>query len=262
MLDISTGKLLAAHRLDIASRRLAHPGSTIKTFTLLALLESGKLAPTDSLLCPIELRVGNRRMDCSHPKFSAPLDAETALAFSCNYYFTTMSQRLTDEALTRALQHSGLVSLTRLAKGEAAGSVHASGTSERHTLKALGQADLEVTPLGLAAAYRQFALRATTQEKPTAALTVLQGLKRSVSEGMGADAAIPDVQLAGKTGTATAIEGRWTHAWFAGFAPADAPEIVVVVFLEKGRGGRDAAPIAREIFAAYSRTRTQGHRSK
>ena len=43
------------------------------------------------------------------------------------------------------------------------------------------------------------------------------------------------------------------HAWFAGFAPAQAPEIVVVVLLDQGRGGTDAAPIAGEIFRAYAR---------
>ena len=37
----------------------------------------------------------------------------------------------------------------------------------------------------------------------------------------------------------------------AGFSPADNPEIVVVVFLETGSGGGDAAPIANQIFAAY-----------
>jgi cell division protein FtsI/penicillin-binding protein 2 len=59
-------------------------------------------------------------------------------------------------------------------------------------------------------------------------------------------------RVAGKTGTAPAEQGQWTHAWFAGFAPAGKPEIVLVVFLEKGRGGSDAAEVAREIFAAFA----------
>ena len=42
------------------------------------------------------------------------------------------------------------------------------------------------------------------------------------------------------------------HAWFAGFAPADDPEIVVVVFVDFGEGGASAAaPIARQIMDAY-----------
>jgi cell division protein FtsI/penicillin-binding protein 2 len=41
------------------------------------------------------------------------------------------------------------------------------------------------------------------------------------------------------------------HAWFASFAPARDPEVVVVVLVERGgHGGSVAAPIAREIFNA------------
>jgi penicillin-binding protein 2 len=257
VLDVSTAQLIASHRLEIASRRLARPGSAIKTFTLLALLESGKLAPSDSLLCPIKVRIGTRPIDCSHPQMSAPLDSASALAFSCNHFVATMSPRLSDEELTRALQRAGLFSVTGLVHGEAVGSIRASATTERHALKAIGQEDMEVTPLGLALAYRQLAQRIRKAEGTPALETVLRGLKRSVNEGMGANAALPDLQIAGKTGTASATDGTWTHAWFAGFAPADAPEIVVVVFLEKGRGGRDAAPIARDIFAAHAANRAQ-----
>ena len=60
------------------------------------------------------------------------------------------------------------------------------------------------------------------------------------------------MKVAGKTGTSLAEEGAWTHAWFAGYAPADKPEIVLVVFLEKGYGPSDAAGVARKIFAAYA----------
>ncbi len=60
------------------------------------------------------------------------------------------------------------------------------------------------------------------------------------------------MKVAGKTGTAAAEEGPWTHAWFAGYAPAENPEIALVVFLEKGHGGSDAAEVAREIFAAFA----------
>jgi penicillin-binding protein 2 len=41
------------------------------------------------------------------------------------------------------------------------------------------------------------------------------------------------------------------HAWFAAFAPAKAPEVVVVVIVERGgKGGQVAAPIARKILNA------------
>jgi cell division protein FtsI/penicillin-binding protein 2 len=52
--------------------------------------------------------------------------------------------------------------------------------------------------------------------------------------------------VAGKTGTSAG------HAWFAGFAPAERPEVVVVVFLESGTGGADAAPVAGTVFRAWA----------
>jgi cell division protein FtsI/penicillin-binding protein 2 len=55
--------------------------------------------------------------------------------------------------------------------------------------------------------------------------------------------------IAGKTGTAqVSEEGQLPHAWFVGFAPAEAPQVVIVVLVENGGdGGRVAAPVAREI---------------
>jgi penicillin-binding protein 2 len=74
--------------------------------------------------------------------------------------------------------------------------------------------------------------------------------------GTGAGARIPGLDIAGKTGTAQMIakskaEKGQDHAWFAAFAPAKAPEVVVVVIAERGgKGGQVAAPIARKILNA------------
>jgi penicillin-binding protein 2 len=77
-----------------------------------------------------------------------------------------------------------------------------------------------------------------------------------VKEGTGTAARLPGVDIAGKTGTAQTIaksdssKGQ-DHAWFASFAPADDPQVVVVVFVERGgHGGETAAPIARQIYEA------------
>lgn len=60
--------------------------------------------------------------------------------------------------------------------------------------------------------------------------------------------------VAGKTGTAeTTEEGDINDAWFAAYGPADDPEYVISVYVEKtpgGHGGTIAAPIARQIFEA------------
>jgi penicillin-binding protein 2 len=74
--------------------------------------------------------------------------------------------------------------------------------------------------------------------------------------GTGSAARIPGVLVAGKTGTAQSVaksdssKGQ-DHAWFASFAPADDPQVVVVVLVERGgKGGQVAAPIARQIYQA------------
>src|SRR5438128_2135505 len=84
-----------------------------------------------------------------------------------------------------------------------------------------------------------------------------QSLWAAVNDGgTGAAARIPGLDIAGKTGTAQMIakskaEKGQDHAWFAAFAPAKAPEVVVVVFAERGgKGGQVAAPIARKILNA------------
>jgi penicillin-binding protein 2 len=74
--------------------------------------------------------------------------------------------------------------------------------------------------------------------------------------GTGGAARIPGLDVAGKTGTAQIIansksERGEDHAWFAAFAPAKDPQAVVVVIVERGgHGGEAAAPIARKIFNA------------
>lgn len=58
--------------------------------------------------------------------------------------------------------------------------------------------------------------------------------------------------VAGKTGTAESVPGELPHAWFVGYAPADAPQIAVAVMLENiGEGSRFAAPIFRKVVEAY-----------
>jgi peptidoglycan glycosyltransferase len=81
-----------------------------------------------------------------------------------------------------------------------------------------------------------------------------------VNNGSGYRAAIPGIQVAGKTGTATNGEGRAPNAWFTAFAPAQAPRIAVsVIVLDGGNlgseatGGQVAAPIVRAVIEAYLR---------
>jgi penicillin-binding protein A len=71
-----------------------------------------------------------------------------------------------------------------------------------------------------------------------------------VNNGTGTSAAIDGVQVAGKTGTAEVADAK-PHSWFAAFAPAENPQVVVAVLVENaGTGSSVAAPIARQVILA------------
>jgi hypothetical protein len=76
-----------------------------------------------------------------------------------------------------------------------------------------------------------------------------------VRSGTGTAAAIPGVQVAGKTGTAelrpSSTNPKDADAWFVAFAPAQQPKVAVAVMLVgAGFGGTAAAPIARQVLEA------------
>ncbi|HVI18943.1 MAG TPA: penicillin-binding transpeptidase domain-containing protein, partial [Gaiellales bacterium] len=83
---------------------------------------------------------------------------------------------------------------------------------------------------------------------------VRQGLYNASHSGDGTSSAVfkdflPAV--AGKTGTAEVLN-KPDNAWYAGWAPADDPKIVVVALIVGGgHGGVSAAPVAREVLQAY-----------
>jgi len=74
-------------------------------------------------------------------------------------------------------------------------------------------------------------------------------------EGTGRRAQLPDIVVAGKTGTAQNPHGP-DHAWFVGYAPTVRPQITVAVLLENGgHGGATAAPLAGGIIGFYLKER-------
>jgi penicillin-binding protein 2 len=92
---------------------------------------------------------------------------------------------------------------------------------------------------------------------------VKSGMYAVVNEGgTGRAAYLPNVKVAGKTGTAQVASTEKTkgaklqsalanHAWFVGFAPADHPEIAVVALFENGVESYNAVPIVRDVMKAY-----------
>jgi cell division protein FtsI/penicillin-binding protein 2 len=252
VLDVHSGQVLAAYHVDVASRRVVHPGSSIKPFTLLALLESGKVDASTALVCKRPLTISGHRLDCPHPDTKEPLGPAAALAYSCNSYFIGVATRLTPAELRTSLVRAGFSSATGLAPHEAVGEVALVQSPEQLQLQAIGEWGIRVTPLELVRGYRDLALLSQKESDAGIPTLLAEGLQASVAYGM-ARAAQPDLpmKVAGKTGTALSDEGPWRHGWFAGYAPADNPEIVLVVFLENGHGS-DAAALASKIFAAFA----------
>jgi cell division protein FtsI/penicillin-binding protein 2 len=251
VLDVSSGKVLAQSNLKVAAQRVTSPGSVVKPFVLMALLQLGKINPEQHLVCHRKLTIAGKRMDCTHSPAVTNLDAADAIAYSCNSYFAQVAVRLSPPELVGTFERAGFTSQTGLAEREAVGHV-IPATDEAHLqLQALGEWGVEVTPLELLAAYRSLALHKLKNDIPGTA-AVFTGLEHSVQYGMAHDALPTGITAAGKTGTAAGA-GPQTHGLFVGYAPAEKPEIVLVVYLERGRGS-DAAAIAAPIFTASAST--------
>ena len=140
----------------------------------------------------------------------------------------------------------------------------------------IGQGDVQTTPLQIANAFAAIANGGTLyrphigasvnrpgqtpHEFPVETIgkigvsqehidVIAEGLRKVASQGTAA-ATFGDfpVPVAGKTGTAE-FKPKQPFAWFAGYAPFDKPEYVVVAMVEEGGGGSlNAAPIVRRIF--------------
>jgi peptidoglycan glycosyltransferase len=89
---------------------------------------------------------------------------------------------------------------------------------------------------------------------PDTAQNVKKMMIAVVQSGTGTIAALPNVTVAGKTGTATNPAGK-SHSWFVCFAPAQSPRIAVAIVVENaGYGAAVAAPIARNVLRVALQT--------
>jgi penicillin-binding protein 2 len=253
VVEVGSGEMLASKNLEFAAKQLILPGSTLKPFVLMELLDSGKLDPKQRLICKRPLRIGGLRLDCSHTPEVTLLDADDAIAYSCNSYVAEAALRINGSELAQALRRAGLDSLTALAKSESTGHIESPSTQEQLQLTALGARGIEVTPLELLAAYRKLALRKRSG-KISPYESVFQGLEHAIAYGTAHAAYVDEMKVAGKTGTAASAGSARTHGIFVGYAPADQPEIAIVVYIPQGRG-LDAAAIAQSVFKEYSQSK-------
>jgi len=253
VVNVTSRTVLAAHGMDMASLRLEAPGSTLKPFLLMALLETGRVDPKQQFICHKLLRIGSAQLDCTHPAEVRQLDAEEAIAYSCNSYFAQVASRLSASEFVELLRRAGFATPSGLVAQEARGRIALPANLEELQLEALGYRGIAVTPLELLEAYRKLALRIRQNDLGVDAL-VFKGLEGSVAFGMAHAAWVDGMNVAGKTGTSVARNTQQTHGFFVGYAPAEKPEIAVVVFLAQGRG-LDAAAVAQPVLNAFAKSR-------
>ena len=247
LVDVRTRGLIAVHAAELAAGVLAPPGSTIKPFALAALLDTGKLGAEESFPCPGDLRIGARSLTCSHPRMAAPMRVRTALAYSCNCFVAHFAERFSAGELAASLTRAGLASRPGwFGDAEAAGEVRRADGREAAQLQSLGEGGVLATAAELALAYRGLALAAGQPRMEP----ILSGLEGAVEFGTAQRARVPEIAVAGKTGSVRAADGAFI-AWFAGFAPSRAPRAVVAVMLQGRSGGADAAPIGGRILQWY-----------
>lgn len=267
------------------------PGSTWKLATAVIGLED-TLVTMDSKMpqpCTGRYLYGNRYWQCWEPAGHGALTLEQAIEKSCDVYFYQLGLRIGLSRLIAGGLQLGFNGPSGIDLPEDSRprfpdrlkyfdeKYGPRGWTQGATVMnmSIGQGENAQTVLGMAKFYTALAengIEATPEIRTMAPVrrrifqlspqqdsSVRNALVGVVEAGgTAAGAAIKGVMLAGKTGTAqtgifkNGVEQN--HAWFAGFAPADDPEIVVVVMIEFGGHGPRAARIASSIIGHYLRT--------
>ena len=288
-MDPQTGRIRAVVNPDLAFEENFPVGSAIKPFTALAALNSGVIDEDWRTLCHEKYAHDAFQTSCSHPRDLPPLNPVEAIAYSCNYYFSTVGERLTETNFTSTLGEFGFGRKTGVnVRDELQGQLQ---RNEWRPQNAIGEGNyLQATPIQLITAYttllnggRLFTprlagaagfvseLRSKVEIKDRDREIIVKGMRGAVRYGSAEKAnlySLP-VYIVGKTGTATELNGFRTHGWFVGFASrmADnattdseaAPEkinLAVLVFLAKGHGF-EAAQLTRPIFDEFSRSQSE-----
>lgn len=302
VLDVATGEVLAmvsqpsfnpnnrSTMTDSAKRNRAivdvmEPGSTSKTFTVTAALESGLYNPGTVLEYGRSLRI-DRTKTVSDPVNYGPATLERILYKSSQVGASMVALSLGETPILDVLARVGFgQSLSTGYPGETTGVLPNRSRWSKTEIATLGYGyGYQVTPLQLAHAYLIYANRGISKpvsllkvEGPVvgervieeklvdSVISMLQSVISKKLGGTGVAAAIPSYEVAGKTGTTwyydVARGGYDTNNYishFAGFAPVKNPRVVIVVSVQQPQGdetggGKVAAPVFSEIAAGAMR---------
>jgi penicillin-binding protein A len=265
------------------------PGSVFKLIVAAAAFESGEYTPQTKLPNPKTYILPGTTTAITNSGEgrcggATTVSIATALKLSCNIPFAQLGISLGQEAIAKQAEAFGFGEELSIPL-KATPSIYPEDLDDAQTaLTSFGQFDVRVTPLQMAMVSAAIA-NAGIEMKPylvdqifTSNLTLLEEgkpteLRRSittssaerlktmmiasVSSGVGSNAKIPGVKVAGKTGTAeNGVNDPYT-LWFTGFAPADNPQVAVAVVIEdgggkgqSGRGNTLAAPVAKKVMEA------------
>ena len=262
------------------------PGSVNKVITVAAALEEGLVSPSTELVVPDHLQVSDHLFTDHDPHPTAPWSITRILTESSNIGTIKLAQMLGKDRLDTYLRRFGLGARTDLGfPNEAPGILldpdDYSGTSMGSI--PIGQG-IAVTALQMLEAYNVLAndgvyvppklvmetvdgdgaSHAPASTKPhrvvseSTAARMRDMLANVVAEGTGTRGGITGYTVAGKTGTARKPinggyqdeQGRYHYiATFAGFVPAERPELSVIVVIDEPSGDIYGGSVAAPVFA-------------
>jgi penicillin-binding protein 2 len=268
-------------------RGLYPPGSTVKPMVALSFLEGG-LHPDESVGCGGGLRVGNRVFHCWNRRGHGSVNMAKGIYQSCDVYFYHFAQKIGMDRIAAMARRLGMGEEFALpVAGQSYGTVPDPAWKQRKygrdwavfdTVNAtIGQGYMLVNPLQQAVMAARIGsgralmprllrtdpvVRAKSLDLPQEHLDYVHKAMSDVVNGPGtagrAKLPIPDVLLAGKTGTAQVVglnissgkTGPWKyrdHGHFICFAPFDNPRYACAVVIEHGGGSSSAYPVARDV---------------
>ena len=273
--------------LNRATDGLYRPGSTFKTITATAGLNTGIINGNTNFYCAREYKFIDTKFHCTGTHHW--IGVRDALTVSCNIFFYELSQRLGLDRLLDYERLYGLGSPLGLESGDSGGYLACPETYEKlgipwyvgDLLQAgIGQSEIQVTPLQMATVastianegvrYQPHLVAGTwnysmteqfTKKEPVIAEKIdvqYPDVYENIRAGMigAAKTAMPEqydlnkigVQVAIKTGTPQSPRG--TDSFVIGFAPAKEPEIAFCAMID---GGKNAKYMVRQILTLYAK---------
>lgn len=269
VLDLRSRSFVSVVHAETALCSALAPGSLVKIVTAVALLDSGLASGHEQVTCRDEVSLWGRTFTCGRQGGHGAVAMRTALGRSCSVWFYSMGQRLAREQFRGAARVLGLEGDERPCRAARVGRLRPGPSRRAFTLALAGEGPgVTLAPWQVALMVERIAA-VDPSRSPLSLLarkTLQAALREAVQHGTAAPAALARVEVAGKTGTAEvhaapdvsgrdARRPRLTHGWFAGYAPAEAPQVAVVVFMHRGDGQAAAALGGRLLQAALERGR-------